>query len=440
MSELEITSGGIISVDTDALRQAACSWREFAARVGHVVRLLRSIPVTTRGTTASGLADAAERVHMQAAQIDFAFEETAVLYEIVEARVAQEAAVAAGDVETAARLSRRLEALVAANPERSGRVDHLFARWNDGRNADLIGQTAAGAVLLGMVSVPAAVIFGSVMGLAWTGIRLLDKGTPTGSRSPVAAPVALTSVVPTRAVAPLHSTEAAITRVPGGDEKGDGRVRVEKYVMPDGSAEFVVYSRGLDPVPSSSEPFGYIPAWDLYMNEQGSASSEAIKAALKESGAHPGDVIHGIGHSLGGMSLAQVAAEGEYRFGTVVSVGTPVEASFPIQTTSVQIRHTDDVVGGLSDGGRSTPTGSPESFVVQRSYDPLPTPPDIVLASHQLPAYTETAAMIDASTDPRVDALRHLYAHLGTADSVTATVYGAVRLPDSTFSPREEKG
>ena len=52
---------------------------------------------------------------------------------------------------------------------------------------------------------------------------------------------------------------------------------------------------------------------------------------------------------------------------------------------------------------------------------------DTRLPAHRLTAYAETAALVDGSTDPRVDGLRGVFDELAGAESVEVTEYAATR-------------
>jgi hypothetical protein len=52
---------------------------------------------------------------------------------------------------------------------------------------------------------------------------------------------------------------------------------------------------------------------------------------------------------------------------------------------------------------------------------------DLTLPAHGRDAYEHTAALVDASTDPRVDAVRAVFGDLGRAESIEVTEYTAKR-------------
>jgi pimeloyl-ACP methyl ester carboxylesterase len=221
---------------------------------------------------------------------------------------------------------------------------------------------------------------------------------------------------------------------------GDSRVRVERYTMPDGSRQFAVYVAGTQSLAlGGDDPWDNASNAELYAGRM-SDSYAATEAALQAAGAREGDVVHAFGHSQGAMIAGRLALEGDYDVRTLVSLGSPVEADVGGQTLSVALRHTDDPVAGLAGGGHGEAVGAPGSFVAERVADPDASPDDARVPAHRLSAYAETAALVDASSDPRVGALRDVFAELGRADAVTVTEYAASRGAAGGLSPSEDAG
>jgi pimeloyl-ACP methyl ester carboxylesterase len=197
--------------------------------------------------------------------------------------------------------------------------------------------------------------------------------------------------------------------------------------MPDGSRQYAVYIAGMQ-----SGAMGGDDAWDnasnveLYAGRM-SDSYAATEAALAAAGAQPGEAIHVFGFSQGAMIGSHLALEGPYDAQTLVSLGSPVDADVGPGTLSVSVRHTDDPVLGLAGGGHGQPVGAPGSFIVERVSDPDVGLDEVGLPAHRLTAYAETAALVDRSSDPRVDGLRHVFDDLARADAVEVTEYGAKR-------------
>ncbi|QTV80529.1 hypothetical protein [Microbacterium sp. NIBRBAC000506063] len=200
-------------------------------------------------------------------------------------------------------------------------------------------------------------------------------------------------------------------------------MRVEKYSLPDGTEEFVVYIAGTRSL-AGDDPWNMSSNLDLYFGDA-SASYEAVRQALSAAGAEPGAVVHAVGHSQGGMIAGRLGMEGEYDVRSVLTAGSPVEPALPDSTLSVQLRHTDDIVSSLAGGGSPAGTGSPDSMVVQRVGDPGHGLHDLSLPPHHLERYLDTAGMLDASGDARLGALDQLWTRLTSATAVQATEFAA---------------
>ncbi|MFE5408306.1 hypothetical protein [Microbacterium sp. NPDC056569] len=457
---LQIRGGGAVAVDTATLSAAAVRFdaarEELAAmgeRLAGVRAELRALSEHTADAraAASVLALKLDAVQAEADEIAAALREAAYAYEMVEIEAEHRAAVLAGDAARAQRLDARMTALVDAHPDAwrlaVGAQFERAVMWP----SELVRQaTHWGVAVGGEVSDPASIVVGAaaglltlggaaVVGLAGAG-RLARDARLSGTAGPVTVtPVAPASTVvgaagaavgagtpPSRspaAVAP-RSLAAVTERMPGG---GDSRVRVERYTMPDGSRQYAVYLAGMQ-----SFDVGGDEAWDNASNVElyaGKASDSyaATELALAQAGVRAGDAVHVFGFSQGAMIGAHLALEGGYDARTLVSIGSPVDADVGPDTLAVTVRHTDDPVAGLAGGGHSAAVGAPGSFVAERVFHPDVGWDEPRLPAHRLTAYAETAALVDDSTDPRVDALRGVFADLARADSVEVSEYAVRR-------------
>lgn len=439
--DLQLLSGGAVAVDTDTLRQTAAGFldardqlTELAHRVGSL-QLMLLVERAHAGDTVSAAAVLGARLTESldgALRIADALREAAAVYELVELNAAHRAGVLAGDRDAVARIEAARDALIGRHPDAmAAALGAEFERsvmWpgdlvrqatelgfaagdQKGPHAAVIGGTAAGLLTIGAVATAGFTGIGRIPADA----RLANRGEP----------VTLVPVPPhrTTAVAPSGLSSAA-RRMPGA---GDSRVRVERYTMADGSRQFAVYVAGMQ-----SMAVGGADPWDNLSNVQlyagsSSASYEATVAALEAAGAEPGDVVHAFGHSQGAMILGHLALEGGYDTRTLVSFGSPVEAEVGPGTLSVGIRHTDDPVAALAGGGHIAPVGAPGGFVAEREADPSTGLHDAAVPGHRMASYTETAAMVDASGDPRVAALRETLAVLSDAQSVEVLEFAALR-------------
>ncbi|WP_106815562.1 hypothetical protein [Microbacterium timonense] len=456
---LQIRGGGAVAVDTVTLRETAdrfvtaeADLEAIALRLGALQNMLLVMFHDARDAVASAsiLGTRLREVRAEALAIAGALRGAADAYELVDLRAEQHAAALAGDTGRAARLEARTERLAAAHPDAWQQA--LIAEFD--RTvlwpSELVRQSTQWGVSVGeTISGPGAVVTGAATGLvtlgAAAGVGLAGTGrlSRDARLTGTAGPVSLRPVAPVAPTAPAASSPsapavpaggaasvapqglAAVTqRMPGA---GDSRVRVERYAMPDGSHQYAVYVAGMQ-----SFALGGDDPWDNESNlqlysGQTSDSYAATEAALAAAGAQPGDVVHAFGHSQGAMIAAHLALEGEYDVQTLVSLGSPVEADVGADTFSVTLRHTDDPVAALAGGGHGQGVGAPGSFVAERVADPDPGLDDVQVPAHRMTAYAETAVLVDASADPRVDQLRAVFDGLAAADDVVVTEYAATR-------------
>lgn len=464
MSDLEIRSGGAIAVDTEQLRSVAGRLREFGIRVGELADRARWV-ATDAAAAATGfgvdlearwLATGAERVAEQPTALAAALDALAAAYELIDLRVQQAAAAAAGDADAARVIEARMALLQQEYPDATSTADAAIDAWRRDGPLEMARQVAAATWWIPGMALPLAV--GS--GVLWSGVSVAGLGrmsrAPTPSGGPAAdavtsgpaatvaghrggtrhpsapppsaplspAPTAVRAVAPAPASGPVTGLADAARRVPGATE---ARVRVERYVMPGGGSQAAVYVAGTQAVSGGAgDPFDMRSNLELYTGER-SASLAAVELALREAGVGPGEPVHVFGHSQGAMLASALALEGTYDVQTLVTYGSPVEAAVPESVLSVGIRHVDDPVAGLAGGGHAETVGAPGSFIAERVADPAGGVHDLTLAAHGIERYAETAAMVDASHDPRAAALRELWTTLGAAERVEVTEYAADR-------------
>ena len=453
--EMEIRGGGVVAVDTETLRSTADAFVQVRGDLESVSLRLDAVQSVLGDQGHHGV-DAWHDTDVlrtrlvtcieKATLVGDALREAAAMYELVEINVAYRSAVWAGDFDAAALIKDRRDALVERYPDvlwaaSTAELDRAVM-WP----AHLVRQATELGLLGGMEIGPeGGVIAGAALGLGTIGLATI---TGYGGQGRVPADARLSGrgveamlvplpPAPTATAAPADLAAVA-ARMPGG---GDSRVRVETYTMSDGSKQYAVYVAG-----TQSYGVGGDDAWDNLSNAQlytgnASASYEATVAALEAAGAQPGDVVHAFAHSQGGMITAHIALEEGYDVRTHVAFGSPVEADLGASTLSVAVRHTDDPAAALAGGGHSTPVGAPGSFIVEREADPATGKHDMHIPAHQMATYAETAAMIDASSDPRVDAVHDVFEELGRAESVEVVEYGALRVgAPGELSPASEGG
>jgi len=419
--ELEIRSGGVIAVDTEDLRAAAARLTLIADDCDRVRGHLQeaSAILADAGIWVLPPAAAAERTGTAAAELADGLRRMADTYELVELTAAARAARTRGDADLLTRLESRMDRLLAADPWTWWRAVHAEHAWHAARLSALAGHldplhgfaADGGAGLL-----LAAVLIGAV--------GLGGRGTvgPRASLEGPARPVSLSVLRRERTAAPA-SVAALARRMPGD---GRSRIRVERYTMADGTRRFVAYAAGTQSVGIGSDDVADMTSnLDLYGGTR-SASYDAIMAALSASGAERGDPVDLVGYSQGAMGVSHVALSEWFDVPTLITFGSPVQADVGADTLSVTVTHSDDLVRALAAGGLAAGTGAAGSFVVERTID-RPRQVTAPFGTHELDEYTETARMLDSSTDPRMDAVRERLAELGDAETAEVLVYGAER-------------
>lgn len=214
--------------------------------------------------------------------------------------------------------------------------------------------------------------------------------------------------------------EALMDRIPDGTSQ----VRVERYMMPDGERTFVLYVDGTRRPFTAEEPWNWESNTDLYLDDTASASYAVTLEALRQAGARPGDDLITVGYSQGGMISEIVAQDPRFDTPMSVSFGSPQEAEVRDSTQHIAVRHADDIVANLTNGGIGGRNGSIDSAVVERVYHPeLTTFGEFGIAPHQRDAYLDTARQMDLSDDPRLLAGREQLERLLAAERVTVFEY-----------------
>jgi pimeloyl-ACP methyl ester carboxylesterase len=209
----------------------------------------------------------------------------------------------------------------------------------------------------------------------------------------------------------------------------DRTVRVDAVRDTAGRRAWVVSVPGTStwsPVPGR-DPFDLTS--DLRtMGGRDNAARQQVLAAMRVAGVPKDEPVLLVGHSLGGMVAAQVAADpaarNEFRITHLVTAGSPVASSgVPDDVQVLSIEHDHDLVPALD--GAANPDRA--SWVTARTTTPVapdagpagPRPdapaaprPDVarqhnaVSAAHVATGYAVTASALDASSDPSLVAYR----------------------------------
>ncbi len=450
---LRVSAGGIVSVDTGSLREAASALAALSsicsdlARDGeHVARLL--VPHLVPGLGAVELAFASarglDRAAADADRLVRGLELCAAAFDIVETETRRAAAELAGHDVSAAALGMQLTLLRSVyDGQAVGLADMLLDSVSYRQIGGAWTRVARAATALGPWAQPALLIASGVLGAAAGASRL---GTVSGSPAPLGGPgraggaaagpgsqvAAVRADGPRLAPTPQpllaapSSLHALAQRVP----RGDDQIRVERYARPGGASRFVLYVAGT----RSPAGFGGVEPWDmasnvgLYLGE-GSASYAAVAEALRQAGATAEDPVVAVGYSQGAAITSQLAMSGAFRVEATISFGSPVAADLPADVLDVNVRHTDDLVPLLQGGGHPVRTGAEGSVIVERPVHPGPGLPSASIEAHDLDHYIDTAAIVDASPDTQLEGLRVLLGELDSDTPAGATTYLA-RRPD----------
>lgn len=442
---LRISSGSAISVDTASLRAAAARLDDVAERlrgasgealsaatilgIAAVSLEARALEVQTAAARSSG------RVSAHAGELRRA----ADAYELAELRFRW--AIASGGIGAystdgfrrgprqaqrreaeLADIRHRWEELTRRDPAARVASDRLWRAWRSGTGAQAIDGWADAVDGIGLP--------------VWTGLPLPEVGTELGEQAKAKIASLGLGVVPAFAhlsgrgdpvdvrpmalpaeVAAPKSLGEAADRIPDGETTA--RVRIETYEMPGGTREHVVYLAGTKG--GGDDAWDWGSNLDLYNNRR-SASFNGLEQALADAGVKKGEAVHELGFSQGAMVGARLATEGGYDVRSLIGFGSPVDVAGLDDVLQVSVRHTDDVVPSLTNGGNPV-----EGVVIEADYDPEGGVHDVLVPAHRLRAYAETASAIDASDDPRLGALHDLFDRLGEADGASAVEFSVER-------------
>lgn len=424
MTGLTIDHGGAISVDPDVLRDVARRIDDVASRyddarsaILRAHRIIVDTPgftahVDTVGLWASGQHVA--RLHSECQETAGSTLLMADAYEYVELRAESEM-LAQTDPSTAQRLTLRADRLAASDERVSALVDELIAQWRARRFEGLTGNVVTPALYDQVFWTAALVGVFSGFGKVLPGERLQGKADPV-------------SVSPVKTSSPQGAPSSMAGAFGRMAATAGAQVAVEKYSFADGTTKFVAYLEGTQSVGwGGKQPWDSKSNLELYSGKA-SASYQATLEALRAAGAEPGDEVDVVAHSQSGMIAAHLAMESEFDVQMQVTAGSPVEPTLDDDQTIIQFRHRDDPVPALAGGGSPEGTGSVDSVVVSAQGNPGDTLEDFVVDAHHLDTYIETAEAVDASSDPRIDAVDEFWRELDAAEVIERTEYQAERV------------
>jgi len=199
-----------------------------------------------------------------------------------------------------------------------------------------------------------------------------------------------------------------------------GEVQVIEVYGPDGPAYIVQIPgtqdwspvRGSNPVDLSTN----VNLEAGYRTKMEDATAQAMRAA----GIPPGAPVMLMGHSQGGITAADMAADPAYRsefnITSVVTAGSPIgHVQIPGSVSVLSLEENQDIVPKLD--GADNPD-SPNWITVHRQLTPGGTEGGTDLTSaHSIANYAATGSMVDQSSDPAISRWREQNsAFFGQAD------------------------
>jgi hypothetical protein len=310
-------------------------------------------------------------------------------------------AIAALDRELAVAVLPELAVVVATDPdlltEEPGLLEHVI---------DGLGGPAAAGVL--------TVLYGG-------------PGRPVVT--PYAAALAGTRPATVRDLLEHLHQVAALSGRP--DSPANGTVEVQTITTPDGTVRHVLYLPGTDDFNAPWDQGADVRDLETDLDSMGGrpdAYQQGILDALHQAGVAPDEPLLVVGHSLGGMEAAALAAHHHgYDVTDVVTAGSPTAqvSGFPAGTHVLSLEQQGDVVPELD--GAPNPDSVAQTTV---TFDAHPS--GSVAAHHSYDTYEQGAGLVDVSHDPSVDAaVQSLHAHgyLGTGGTVTSQVFQITRAP-----------
>jgi len=428
--DLEITSGGVISIDSNEVRAIGERLGAVSVRLQSVRDLLGRAQAFMLHQLASfisggGVAECARRVDGLVESTQTAAHGVRVMADTFEYAELTAKLEAQGVERVSPAVQQRIDQLLAQDPKIADRVTMLRAGWTK-EWTEGTGEQTWDTYLRGIIP-PQAQLAGvpsiaTVLGMGAILPSILKYGRPDADdRLTGEAPPVRVAEVSRSQVTPASGVQDSLQRIPSGD---GGQVAVEKYVFEDGSEKFVAYVDGTrSPFWFTGEPWDMGSNTDMYVEKKTSASYAATMQALREAGVRPGDDLSLVTYSQGGAIGTYIAMDPSNNVGTWISAGNPTDPALGADQTYVDIRHRGDLVSNLAGGGDPGGTGSPESFAVRASVDP-----GSPIAPHVRTNYLDTAGQIDASGDPRVTAFDESYfAKLREAVSVERLEFEAKR-------------
>jgi hypothetical protein len=221
--------------------------------------------------------------------------------------------------------------------------------------------------------------------------------------------------------APADTFAERAARIP----EGEAQVRIDRYSSAGEADHFEVYIGGTR---DFSAVAGTDP-WDMTSNVAGIAGQDsgayrAVQEAMTAAGVSADSPVVFTGYSQGGLVAAQLAASGDYNADGLFTLGAPAaQVPVPASVPWLAVEHTDDIVPAL--GGT---WASADPVLARREvFAGVPVDTSVVLPAHQLSAYRQTAALVDASGELRVERTLGSLNAAGAGSTVQSALYTATR-------------
>jgi len=237
---------------------------------------------------------------------------------------------------------------------------------------------------------------------------------------------------------------AASTPLPKGAD-GPSAIAIERVDHDDGSRAWIVEIPGTqvwDPERRDESDRRHVRRGTHWRGELG---PDGRRGGGDEDRGHPTDEpVMLVGHSQGGIAAvalaSNVAFASRYDIRAVVTAGATVGQFDPPDDTAIlSLEHPGDLVPAL-DGAPNPdrPNWTTVRHDLAASSDPLDRADAKGLVSrHELDGYVRTAARVDGSGDPSIQAWRDAAEPFlaGEGGTSVRTVYGAVRLGSGSPAP-----
>lgn len=285
------------------------------------------------------------------------------------------------------------------------------------------------AALLGLPA-PLAAVLGSFSGP--TDVRELVRDATEAPGLVFLKPRPVSVVGRETFSAKVDLSPAGLLRRAGAVGEQDGQIEVIE-VNGSGRPAWVVIIPGtqLGGTPDGANPFDPAGIAEA-LGYDSSSTAAAIRQALQEAGATPGDQLVAVGYSQGGIHAMNLSKDraflAEYDLKFVLTAGSPVGAITPEPgIRSLHLEHEQDWVPG-ADGAANPDT---RDRVTVTLTNPLELPPikDIGLGpGHRLENYAEGAALVSTSRDSTLrDSTAALAAVVGVGGTATVSRFSLRR-------------